>query len=141
MVLVALCLPTSCVMAQRADPEPPAPETASTAPATELAPVRVIGQRSDPFAFRNPVQAEGTVFDRDWNEAPSLEEIGMRGGIVQIAINKGLELTAKGIRSLPGWQNQVVGAQARPPPLDQAQLARAARLHGEAEPSGDGPQP
>jgi hypothetical protein len=110
---------------------PPAP--------TQLDPVRVVGKRPDPFAFRNPVEAGPTTFSRDWDESPSLEEIGMRGGIVQIAINTGLELTAKGIRSLPFWQNQVVSAEARPPPLDEAQLARAARLHETGGPARPDP--
>ncbi len=96
--------------------------------AVELPAVRVIGRREDPFAFRNPVQAEGTVFERAWDEPPSLEEIGMRGGLVQMAIAKGLEMAAEGVRRLPGWQHQIVDATARPPPLDEAQLARAARL-------------
>ncbi|MDH5833177.1 hypothetical protein [Luteimonas kalidii] len=101
----------------------------------ELAPVRVIGQRirEDPFAFRNPVRVEDTVFSRDWDEPPGLEEIGLRGGLVQMGINRGLELAAGGIRRLPGWQDQIVGAQARPPPLDEAQRDRAVRLHGEGE--------
>ena len=128
LLLAALCLPSACTLAQAAAPEPPTPTTTG-ARATDLEPVRVIGRRPDPFAFRNPVEAEGTVFSRDWDEPPSIEEIGLRGGIVQIGINKGLELAAKGIRSLPDWQDQVIGAQARPPPLDEAQLARAARLH------------
>ncbi len=136
----ALCLAAASVAAQDEAAGAAAPEPMPQA--TELAPVRVIGRRPDPFAFRNPVEAQDTVFSRDWDEPPGLEEIGMRGGIVQIAINKGLELTAKGIRSLPYWQNQVVGAQARPPPLDEAQLARASRQHqGDAEAAGARPQP
>lgn len=109
-------------------------ETGATADsATELEPVRVLGQRPprDPFAFDNPVQAEGTAFSRSWNEPPSLEEVGMRGGYVQMAINKGLELTARGVRKLPFWQHQVADARARPPPLDEAQLARAKLLDAE----------
>lgn len=106
--------------------------------AVELPAVRVIGRREDPFAFRNPVEAEGTVFERGWDEPPSLEEIGLRGGLVQMAIAKGLEMAAKGVRKLPGWQNQIVDATARPPPLDEAQLARAARLRDGAD---GGPPP
>ena len=131
MLLAAFCVLAAAARAQGAD-QGDAAGGANTR-ATDLAPVRVVGkrQRVDPFAFRNPVEAEATVFSRSWDESPSLEEIGMRGGIVQIGINKGLELTAKGIRKLPGWQNQIVDAQARPPPLDQAQLDRAIRLHEE----------
>ena len=129
MLLAAFCVLAAAARAQGAD-QGDAAGGANTR-ATDLAPVRVVGKRQpvDPFAFRNPVEAEATVFGRSWDESPSAEEIGMRGGIVQIGINKGLELAGKGIRKLPGWQNQIVEAHARPPPLDDAQRARAARLH------------
>lgn len=104
---------------------------AAASSATELDPVRVLGRRPppDPFAFDNPVEADGTVFSRDWDEPPSLEEVGMRGGYVQMAIDMGIMATAKAIRRLPGYQNQVVGAEARPPPLDAEQAERARRLY------------
>ena len=132
-LLAALCALPSVAPAQDAGD---ARDAASGAQPTELEAVRVVGRRppADPFAFRNPVEVEGTVFSRAWDEPPSLEEVGMRGGYVQIGINKGLELTAKGIRKLPGWKLQIRDAEARPPPLDEAQAARAARLHAaEAE--------
>ena len=129
--LVLLC----CAFAESDAQQGAGAATAKRAPgpdqATDMEAVRVVGKRppADPFAFRNPVEAEGTVFSRHWDGPPSLEEIGMRGGIVQIAIDKGLEAAAAGIRKLPGWRNRVRGAVARPPPLDDAQAARAARLH------------
>lgn|SRR5690606_11680914 len=141
MLFVALCVLALAPQTRAQDsPQERATGEAESKPATDLAPLRVVGKRQtvDPFAFRNPVEAETTVFNRSWDEPPSLEEIGMRGGIVQIGINKGLELAAKGIRKLPGWQNQIVDAEARPPPLDEAQLARAIRLHDEHAPSRDG---
>lgn len=97
----------------------------------ELAPVRVVAPRppADPFAFRNPVEVEDTVFSRRWDESPSLEEVGMRGGYVQMAINWGLGAVAKGVRKLPGWQHQVVAAEVRPPPLEDEQAERARRLY------------
>ncbi|TYT23165.1 hypothetical protein FZO89_18170 [Luteimonas viscosa] len=130
LLLALLC----CACAESAAQEDagaatPVP-TPGSDPVTEMDTVRVVGERPpvDPFAFRNPVDVDGTVFSRHWDEPPSMEEIGMRGGIVQIAINKGLEATAAGIRKLPGWRNQVRAAVARPPPLDEVQAARAARL-------------
>lgn len=128
LLLAVLCALPSAAPAQ--DARETRDDDASGAQPTELEAVRVVGRRppADPFAFRNPVEVEGTVFSRAWNEPPSLEEVGMRGGYVQIGINKGLELAAKGIRKLPGWKLQVRGAEARPPPLDEAQAARAARL-------------
>ena len=130
-LLAVLCALPSALPAQDAgDARETRGDDASGAQPTELEVVRVVGRRppADPFAFRNPVEVESTVFSRAWNEPPSLEEVGMRGGYVQIGINKGLELAAKGIRKLPGWKLQVRGAEARPPPLDEAQAARAARL-------------
>ena len=131
VLLAVLCALPSAALAQDAGDARDA--AAPGAQPTEMEAVRVIGQRpaADPFAFRNPVEVEDTVFSRAWDEPPSLEEVGMRGGYVQIGINKGLELAAKGIRRLPGWKLQVRGAEARPPPLDEAQAARAARLHAE----------
>jgi len=142
MLLVALCALAPATRAQDAGQDD-ADQGAEVRKATDLAPVRVIGQRQavDPFAFRNPVEAEATVFSRSWDEPPGLEEIGMRGGIVQIGINRGLELAAKGIRKLPGWQNQIVNAEARPPPLGQAQLERAVRLHEGNARTDDSPEP
>lgn len=144
VLLAALCLLAPAARAQDAGPDDTAGRDEARR-ATDLAPVRVVGRRQpvDPFAFRNPVEVDGTVFSRSWDEPPSAEEIGMRGGIVQIGINKGLELAGRGIRKLPGWQNQVVGAEARPPPLDQAQLERAARLHdgGAVQKPDETPQP
>src|SRR5690606_4210545 len=140
MLLAAVCALAPAARGQDAGQD--VDTGADATQATDLATVRVIGKRppADPFGFRNPVEAEATVFSRSWDEPPSLEEIGMRGGIVQIGINKALELTATGIRKLPGWQNQIVGAQARPPPLDQAQLDRAIRLHDERMSPRAGPE-
>ncbi|WP_202840681.1 hypothetical protein [Luteimonas saliphila] len=131
LLLAMLCCAFADSGAQE-DPGATTPEpTPGPDPVTDMEAVRVVGERSpaDPFAFRNPVEVEATAFSRHWDEPPSLEEIGMRGGLVQIAINKGLEVTAAGIRRLPGWRNPVQGAIARPPPLDDEQAARAARLH------------
>ena len=131
LLLAACCAAPGAVAAQVvADADA---DTATRANVTEVEAVRVIGRRPppDPFDFRNQVEVEGTVFSRAWDEPPSLEEAGMRGGYVQMGINKGLELTAKGIRKLPGWKLQIRDAEARPPPLDDAQAARAARLHAE----------
>ena len=133
-LLAALCALPSVAPAQDAgDAGETRDVAASGAQTTELEAVRVVGRRppADPFAFRNPVEVEGTVFSRAWNEPPSLEEVGLRGGYVQLGINKGLELAGKGIRKLPGWKLQIRDAQARPPPLDEAQIARAARLQAE----------
>src|SRR5690606_2258572 len=123
LALAALGLASACAPARGQDAPPPAAPPA--ADAVEIEPVRVIGQRPvrDPFAFDNPVEVDGTVFSRDWDEPPSPEEVGMRGGYVDMAIRWGLQKAAEGIRKLPGYTNQVVPAEARPPPLADDQAA------------------
>ncbi|TDK21761.1 hypothetical protein E2F46_14580 [Luteimonas aestuarii] len=111
---------------------PPANEAGTDGAATgDLGTVRVIGvyePPADPFALENPVDYAATRFQRDWREPPSLEEIGMRGGIVHIAINQGLLMAAQQVTKLPGWKHQVQGATARPPPLDEEEAQRAMRV-------------
>jgi hypothetical protein len=123
--LLAVALAATATAAVAQDASDVAPDTVR-----ELEAVRVTGRRppADPFAFRNPVAVEETVFSRDWDEPPGLDEIGLRGGLVQMGINKGLELAGRGIRKLPGWKHQAIGAQARPPPLDADQRDRAMRI-------------
>lgn len=132
LVLVIVCGQLLAALARGAPPSGPDAPAAEV----ELEPVQVLGQRPppDPFAFRNPVEVEGTVFSRHWDEPPSIEEVGLRGGYVQLAINRGLEAIASGVRRLPGWK-QVTPAQARPPPpLDGDQAGRARRLYEGTDP-------
>jgi len=127
LALAIACGPAFLAFARDTPPAPP------DAPGVdvELAPVRVLGHRPppDPFTLRNPVEVEDTVFSQRWDEAPSLEEVGLRGGYVQIAINEGLGALARGVRKLPGWRPQGVPAEARPPPLDAGQAERARALY------------
>lgn len=129
-LLAVFCALCADARAQDAAPAIAETEAAPDPAVTEMDAVRVVGIRppADPFAFRNPVELDDNRFRRDWDESPSLEEVGLRGGYVQIGINKGLELAAKSIRTLPGWRNQVRAAEARPPPLDAEQAARALRM-------------
>lgn len=111
---------------------PPADDDGTAEAATgDLGRVRVIGvyeRPVDPFALENPVDFNDTRFQRHWRETPSLEEIGMQGGIVHIAINYGLLMAARQVTKLPGWKHQVQGAEARPPPLDEEEVQRAMRI-------------
>lgn len=133
---VALVLAIACgqLLAAFARGAPPSAPDAPVAE-VELEPVQVFGQRPppDPFALRNPVEVGGTVFSRHWEEPPSLEEAGLRGGYVQLAINRGLEAIASGVRRLPGWK-EATPAEARPPPLDGDQSERARRLYEGTDP-------
>lgn len=68
------------------------------------------------------------MFQRRWNEPPSVEDVSLSGGYIILGINYGLMKVAESVMRLPGWQNQIQPAVARPPPLDDAQAERAARL-------------
>ena len=82
----------------------------------------------DPFAFRPTFDPDANMFQRHWNEAPSVEDVSLSGGYLLLGINYGLWKAAEAVTRLPGWQHQIQPAVARPPPLDDAQVERAARL-------------
>ncbi|MCD9033776.1 hypothetical protein LDO32_18855 [Luteimonas sp. Y-2-2-4F] len=132
--IALLCTIASAARGQDAA-EADAAASEAAAPVAELAPVRVVAERiEDPFAFRNPIEVEDNVFRRAWREPPSLEEIGMQGGLVNMAVGYALMKTAEGVKRLPGWKDQIQPAEARPPPLDEALRARAAELQDDGAP-------
>jgi hypothetical protein len=127
-VLVLATTIAWCAHAQEAPPRDPAPAEGTAA---DLGTVRVVGEYRppvDPFAFDNPIDLRGTRFQRDWRDPVNLHDIGMRGGIVHIAINYGLLKAGEQITRLPGWKHQIRDATARPPPLDEEQVQRAMRV-------------
>jgi len=102
---------------------------------TELDEVRVTAPRLeafDPYRFRNPIEVESSTFARSWHETPSLEEIGKNGGVIPLLVGYLAQQAARGANKLPGWKAQIQPAIARPPPLDEAQMARAVRLAQDA---------
>ncbi len=88
----------------------------------------------DLYRFRNPLEVEPTVFERRWSEPPSLEQLGKNGGIVPVLVGLAAQQVQKGARKIPGWKSPEQPAIARPPPLDEAQAARALRLRESGEP-------
>ncbi len=87
----------------------------------------------DLYKFRNPVDAQPTAFDRSWREKPSLEEVGMNGGVVPIIVGYAALKVRDGARRIPGWKKPEQPAVARPPPLTEAQAERASRLHEDSQ--------
>ena len=87
----------------------------------------------DLYKFRNPVDAPPTAFGRGWREKPSLEEVGMNGGVVPIVAGYAALKVRNGARRIPGWKMPAQPAVARPPPLTEAQAERAGRLHEGSE--------
>ena len=83
----------------------------------------------DLYRFENPVIVEPNRFAEAYKPEPSLEEIALEhGGLIQHGINLGLEKSWRGIKKVTGMRAQTQAATARPPPLDEEQLRRAARL-------------
>jgi hypothetical protein len=86
----------------------------------------------DLYKFRNPVDAPPTAF-AGWREKPSLKEIGTNGGVVPIIAGYAALKVRDGARKIPGWKTPEQPAFARPPPLTEAQLKRASRLHEDSQ--------
>ncbi|WP_313927516.1 hypothetical protein [Pseudoxanthomonas sp.] len=89
----------------------------------------------DLYRFRNPVEVESGALGRSWKEPTSLEQLGKNGGIVPVLVGLAARQVQKGARKIPGWKEPEQPAVARPPPLDDAQAARALRLYEAGEPS------
>ena len=89
----------------------------------------------DLYRFRNPVEVESGALGRSWKEPTSLEQLGKNGGIVPVLVGLAARQVQKGARKIPGWKEPEQPAVARPPPLDDAQAARALRLYESNEPS------
>ena len=108
--------------------EEPAPIDDGT---TTLDTIRVTApppETVDLYKLRNPVDVQPTVFDRNWHETPSLEQIGKNGGVVPIIVGYAALKVRNGARRIPGWKMPGQPAIARPPPLTEAQAERASRL-------------
>ena len=87
----------------------------------------------DLYRFRNPVDVDAGAFGRSWKEPTSLEQLGKNGGIVPVLAGLAAKGIQAGARRIPGWKEPMQTVVARPPPLDEAQQARALRLHDAAE--------
>ncbi|WP_369935649.1 hypothetical protein [Xanthomonas tesorieronis] len=115
--------------AQQADPAPaaasPPPQDIQT-----LDEVRALPpdeeQPLDLYRFKNPVSAQPNRFDKDWRPPPSVEQVSQGGGYLALGIYYVAGKAAKGLHTLTGAPDQVQPAVARPPPLSDAQIRRAA---------------
>ncbi len=116
-------------VAQQADNEETAPVEDGTTTLETILVTAPPPETVDLYKFRNPVDAQPTAFDRNWHETPSLEQVGMNGGVVPIIAGYAALKVRNGARKIPGWKKPEQPAVARPPPLTEAQAERASRLH------------
>lgn len=82
----------------------------------------------DLYRFRNPVQVEPNRFDRAYRPPPSVKQVSEGGGYVMMGLYYGVAAIAKGVHRLTGGRDEIQAAIARPPPLNEAQMQRAAAM-------------
>lgn len=125
---VLLCAAAASAMAQDPPGVPPVPADDR---ATTLDTIHVTAPRPEVLdldRFRNPIEPQPTIFDRSMHETPSLEEIGMNGGIIPLLVGYAAQKVAAGVKKIPGWKDREQPTIARPPPLTEEQTDRAVRL-------------
>lgn len=99
---------------------------------TDIDAVEVIEKRPDRLYRSVPAErTPPTVFNRHWRRPVNLRQIGLEGGVVPIIVRYASEQTTRAARRIPGWKKPEQPAIARPPPLDEAQMQRAADLREE----------
>ncbi len=128
-LFVFLSLVMASALAQDDKSEEPAPADDGTATLDAVLVTAPPPEIIDLYKFRNPVDAPTTAFGGGWREKPSLEEIGTNGGVVPIIVGYATLKVRNGARKIPGWKTPEQPAVARPPPLTEAQVERASRLH------------
>ena len=88
----------------------------------------------DLYRFRNPVSVQRSALYRAYRPAISPEEMALvQGGYINYGINLGLYKSWQGIKKVTGMRAETQPAIARPPPLAQDQVRRAAARCGAAD--------
>ena len=132
LVAATLLAAVAQARAEQADPAPAAGTPPPQQGIQTLEEVRALppdeGEPLDLYRFKNPVSAQPNRFDKDWRPPPSPEQVSQGGGYLAMGIYYVAGKVAKGLHTLTGAPDQVQAAVARPPPLSEAQLRRAAEL-------------
>lgn len=85
----------------------------------------------DLYRFDNPIDVEPNRFDEVYDPPPSPEEVALEhGGYINYGIKLGLQKTWSGIKKMTGMRDDTQSAIARPPPLSDEQMRRAAAVCG-----------
>ena len=131
--LRCFCFALACVFAGTTKAQDPGKDSPTTPrdDATTLDTIRVTAPRPeilDLDRFKNPIDPKPSRFDRAYREPPSLEEISLNDGVIPLLVGYVAQKVAKGASKIPGWKDREQPAIARPPPLTEEQMERAARL-------------
>ena len=83
----------------------------------------------DLYRFENPVTVEPNTFEKFYDPGITPEEMALQhGGYINYGINLGLYKSWQGIKKVTGMRPETEHATARPPPLSEEQLLRAAKF-------------
>ena len=86
-------------------------------------------ERLDLYRLRNPIAVEPNVFDKVYDPGITPEEMALEhGGYINYGINLGLYKSWQGIKKVTGMRPDIQPGIARPPPLTDAQMRRAAKF-------------
>ena len=88
---------------------------------------------TDLYGFRNRYEVPPNEFDKSYKPPPSVKQISEGGGYLIYGITKGVVAAAKAINRWTGGPQQIQPAIARPPPLNEQQMQRAAELCQDCE--------
>ncbi len=81
----------------------------------------------DLYLAKNPITVEPNRFDKAYDPGLSPEAIALEhGGYINYGINLGLQKSWQGIKKVTGMRAETQPAIARPPPLSEEQMRRAA---------------
>ncbi|MFT4248673.1 MAG: hypothetical protein QM581_11720 [Pseudomonas sp.] len=119
-----------------ADAQEAAPAPSAYLPASEQIPtlgeVRAVAPDEEPpvdlYRFRNPVRVEPNRFERAYQPPPSVKQVSEGGGYLMWGLYQGVAAIARGLHTLTGAPDPIQPAIARPSPLTEAQLERAASI-------------
>ena len=139
LLCLLLCLPALAVaqpVAAVADPAQPA-ASAQQAPLRTLETIEAlrpdVDWRSDPFARPD------NRFAERWKYKPSAEDIALKhGGYINYGITQALASGGRWLNRVTGGPQQIQHAAARDVPLDDEQIARAARWAAQQQGSTQG---
>ncbi len=118
--------------AAEADVTAVAPAASADSNVTTLGEVRAVPPDEAPpldlYGFKNPVTVEPNRFDKAYRPPPTPEQVSTSGGYLMLGVYYALGAAAQGLHKLSGGRDQIQSAVARPPPLTEDQMRRAATM-------------
>lgn len=118
----------SAAHAQQANEPPPDPAPAPNVPTLDhVQALRPEEEVLDLYRLENPITVDPNRFDKAYDPGITPEEMAIHyGGYVNYGLNRGLYETWKGFKKVTGMRPEIQPGIARPQPLSEEQMRRAA---------------